>query len=302
MNFTTIEFLIEVYKVGFNQACESFAVGRNNARNMIKELESYFGFDLLVNEHLTENAISILPYAKAALSEIAEGMLKVCEKAANNNVLIIRSSFSYGKSVILPAIADIGEKEEFSEAKVDLITGSNSYRRDIMNTHVIFHEISKNENMFFDTKWSVKIEQGLYASEGYLSDIGHVPQNPEDLKLHSVLAHGEFFDSEIYKDSNWHLSGKYGFGDVEPSMMISSQTVLVSAIEANLGIGPIVLHNDKIAQSKLVRILPHIDGPVIMMSFSVRRSIPDELNAFAKELEKTILNKLLELKLEIVYH
>lgn len=307
MNFlSSLDLFVKVCENGFYKSCADFSMEEDDAMQNLKDLQNHIGFDLFSwteipsADSLTKSGVSFLGNAKSIMTNLLDGVLDVCNNKIENN-LIIRSSFMDGKSILLPCVSEIGECNKFSDINIDLVTCESFENYDDINAHVLFHEMSKADKIFFEKRWSVKMGQGLYASEDYLIDIGSYPQKPEDLFMHSILGYGDAFDGEIYKATNWHLSGKYGLCEIDPSIMISSQTVIIAAVEANLGIGPVVDHHDKIGYKKLFRVLPEIVGPPLIVDFAVRKKISDHFKNCIDEVEEKILNKLKDIGLEVIY-
>lgn len=308
MNFlSALDFFVNVCEKGFYRSCADFSIEEEYGMQNLKDLQNYIGFDLFSwNEIpsvdcLTKSGVSFLGNAKNMMKYLLDGVFEVCNDKIDNNI-IIRSNFLDGKSIIFPVIFDIGETNKFSDINIDLVTCESFENYDDINAHVLFHEMSKADKIFFEKRWSVKMNQGLYASEDYLIDVGHYPQKVEDLLMHSILGYGDAFDNEIYKATNWHLSGKYGLCDIEPSIMISSQNVIIAAVEANLGIGPVVNHYDKIGYKKLFRVFPEISSPTLIVDFAVRKKIADNFKDCINEIEEKILEKIKDIGLEVIYN
>jgi DNA-binding transcriptional LysR family regulator len=100
---------------------------------------------------------------------------------------------------------------------------------------------------------------GLYASEKYLQKHG-IPKKVQDLDNHRLLSFGEY-KIHPYGNINWCLTvGAYK--DRKPFLSINSSQGLHLMAENGLGIAALSKEYAS-NNTKLVRILPHVDGPKI---------------------------------------
>lgn len=103
---------------------------------------------------------------------------------------------------------------------------------------------------------------GLYASEEYLSEHG-IPKNPEDLDNHQLITFSK--DKKItFGDVDWHLNLGCKPGQTRtPFIQVNSALGLTKLAQDGLGIVSLSKYHEVLKGSKLVEILPEIEGPVI---------------------------------------
>ncbi|MDR1233671.1 MAG: hypothetical protein LBJ92_00770 [Holosporales bacterium] len=309
LNFSQLsqlDFFEKVCCKGFSDACREYQFELSDGIGFIQELQKSLGFVLFEDsatscDTLTSEGSSFLPSARKLIDDYTFGLLDVYESNQKNDLLVVRSTFSYGKNLLLPCISKIAESSDLGNVGVDLITQKRLRGTDNAEAHVLFMNYTGNDQLFFDRKWTLSLDQGLYASEGYLLDIGNYPKTPEDLLSHSILGYGDVFDRDIYKSLNWHLSGSCGLCELEPSILFSSLSVITAAIETDLGIGPVINAHIQFGHKRLFRILPDVDGPNIVLDFAVRKRIPPILEDTVQELSKLMLERANELGLKIMF-
>jgi DNA-binding transcriptional LysR family regulator len=264
------------------------------------------GFDLFTGsaqpsaETLTEDGRNFLPSVDDLLLSYAAGFLSVYNCKGKPGPFRINSTFSYGKNLLLPCISSIHESGAFENIGIDLVTGKDDKNIGNIDSHVIFKNLVAMDKLFFNHKWTLRLEQGLYAGEGYLLDTGGYPKDFEDLANHSVLGYGTA-DKNSQLTVNWHLFGPNGLCHLEPSILISSPSVIIAAVEANLGIGPVVEDHEKFGYRRLFKVIPDVKGPPITLDFAVRKRLPDGIDEAAEELERVLLVEINRLGLEVVF-
>ncbi len=103
---------------------------------------------------------------------------------------------------------------------------------------------------------------GLYASKNYLQEFG-VPQAPEDLDAHRLIAFGDHAEAGYFKPMNWHLALGTEHGNVrDPFLQINSPQARFAMAQASVGIIALSKEHPGLKESGLIQILPHIPGPV----------------------------------------
>jgi DNA-binding transcriptional LysR family regulator len=284
-------------------------MGRHSPAEGVKIISNFqrgLGFKLFVDEcrpsaeTLTTDGKNFLPAVDDLIDVYVKGFLDVYANEQVCSVLKIRSTFSFGKNLLLPCMTAMNSSALFEHIGVDLQTSSNKkHSVEDICSHILFKNLNSVDNLFFERKWALHLEQGLFASEGYLLDVGTCPKKESDLSAHSILGYGDSCDRNKYKIMNWHLSGKYGLGPIEPSILISSPSVVIAAVEASLGIGPVVAAHERLGHKKLFRILPHISGPPLTIDFAVRKRLPKDFEEFASRLSGYLLETIDRIGLEI---
>jgi DNA-binding transcriptional LysR family regulator len=104
---------------------------------------------------------------------------------------------------------------------------------------------------------------GLYASEEYLKVFG-VPENPEDLDNHQLIAFGDHTEAAHFKAMNWHLTLGAAQGDRRESFLqVNLPHARFTMAKAGLGIIALSKEHPGLKESGLVQVLPHIAGPTV---------------------------------------
>ena len=310
MDFGDLDFFVSVCNSSFVQACSEYKLNKNSGMNRISEMEKYLGFGLfsfdenknITMADLTSYGESFLCLAKQLVENMSGGILDICDFKTSSQELRILSPFHYEKNILLPVILSSQNSREFATKNLNLITNHNLNKMSVLNTHVILNELSKNDEIFFKKRWSAIVGQKLYASLEYISDVGGVPTDPNELFSHSIIAHGTFGKIDRANKFNWHISGMHGLPMLEPSLMVNSISIVAAAVESNLGIAPIVDCHDAKSIEKLQRVLPDIEGPKVVLDFAVRKKISVEMIDCIICLESLILQRLKELEVDVVHY
>jgi DNA-binding transcriptional LysR family regulator len=306
MEFRRLSFFKSVCVSGFVKACQESRYPLEEGMLSVRDLQESLGFDLFTDdaqpsaETLTEDGKNFLPSVDNLLLDYADGFLSVYNHRGKPDTIKIKSTFSYGKNLLLPCITVIHEAGSFEQLGIDLLTSKDDRNVGNIDSHVIFKNLMATDYLFFDHKWTLKLGQGLYAGEGYLLDTGGYPKDFENLQDHSILGY-ETSDKNAQRAVNWHLFGQNGLSNLEPSILISSPSVIIAAVEANLGIGPVIDDHEKFGYRRLFRVIPEIHGPPITLDFAIRRKLPDRIGSAAKELENVLLREINRLGLEVVF-
>jgi DNA-binding transcriptional LysR family regulator len=247
---------------------------------------------------LTVDGCNFLPAVDHLISHYSDGYLDVYGNNGDDVALKVRSTFSYGKHLLLPCITRMHDSGDLDDSGIELMTNKNVSKIGSVDSHIVFKNLMAMDRLFFEHKWSLQLEQGLFASEGYLVDTGNYPKKIEDLSSHSILGYGETFDQDTYRILNWHLIDQY---KLEPSMLISSPSVIIAAVEANLGIGPVIYDHEKFGYDKLFRIIPEVSGPPVTLDFAVRRKLSGKLREMVENLEILLLSEIERMGLKIAF-
>lgn len=249
--------------------------------------------------NLTEYGSIYTSYAKAALYNMQTGMLSVLRSQAydeDKTFLKVSLCPIIGKQNITDCLQLLlNQKKDCSSICFDIVTPNAEYDDCSLKFHVVLGKISPNYKDFFTTRWTAVITQGLYASEQYIRDVGF-PEQPEDLLRHTMIVCGESFNDIKDSKYNWHLSEKCGLPQFTPSIVVSNPSSLLSAINADLGIGSSFDHQ----RGNLKKIFPDIVPPAITLDFSIRREKFDALNEHIDNLDNILQKKLRSLGIEII--
>jgi len=306
VDFFSFAFFIKICDVGLERARKEFSLTYSDSRNLLSTLGGFLGGDLFSDldypsiDNLTQTGKTFLHLSRKFVDKLLMSFLDNINLKDDKATINVKSDILNSKNFILPIITDIENQKRYQNFKLRLFSYDNDDK--IFNTgiHVIFDRLIGSSNLFYKKRWSVRINQGLYATEKYLYDSRNVPIEKEDLKKHSILGIGDSFDAENYSYINWHLSEKYIGYSITPAVLISSQAVMLAAIKANLGIASI-MHYQKSECKNLVRVLPNLEGPSLIVSFAVRKKLPEIYQDCIDELETNLLDRLQKFNLEIIY-
>jgi DNA-binding transcriptional LysR family regulator len=155
------------------------------------------------------------------------------------------------------------------------------------------------DQIFFEKRWTVFMSQGLYASKEYMGSMYKLPTDPRELSMHSIIGYGDSFNEELYRSINWHLSKSYKLSFLDPSVMVSSQSVLMNAVEFGLGIGPLRNYCNQMIYQQLVRVLPDLNGPMVALDFGIRKMVPDEFKQLVEDIESLMLDIVRRMGLKV---
>ncbi|MDR1034854.1 MAG: hypothetical protein LBL32_02880 [Holosporales bacterium] len=296
--------------LGFSEACRASRYVSEEGMMVIRDLQESWGIDLFTHgiqpsiETLTDSGRNFLPSVDKLLLNYINGFLDIYNHKEEENIsriLRIKSTFSYGRNLLLPCISMMHDTNTFRNFGINLLTNKDYCKIGNIDSHVVFKNLVAIDRLFFNHKWTLRLSQGLYAGEGYLLDTGGYPKEANDLTSHAVLGYGDVFDKDEQRSVNWHLYGQYGICKLEPSILISSPSVVIAAVEANLGVGPVVNDHERFGYKRLFRIVPDISGPVITLDFAVRKKLPGDLAEVAEAMGSCLLREIDRLSLEVVF-
>ncbi len=247
---------------------------------------------------LTDCGRIYLEYARAALFELQNGILITLNHkytTSKMTLLSIKLSHTIGKEIVSSSLLSLLNNDSFKNVCLDVVATSSSHDKCPLQFFIVFGHLSPNFKQFFTTKWSAVITQGLYASEKYIKDVGN-PHNVHDLLDHTVIVYGDSFHDIYDSPYNWHLRNDYGIPKFVPSIVLNNQLTMLSAINANLGIGPSFCYQSQ----HLVRVLPWISGPAATLDFSIRKDIPEELHEYIDVFDDVIQSRLRSFGIELI--
>lgn len=234
-----------------------------------------------------------MEYAKPALFNLQDGILAVLNHKSDMDdisKISINLCPTIRKEVLTDSVIGLLNDESLEKICLDIVTPNEQFEKNPLKFHILFGNVSPNYKRFFKTKWSAVITQGLYASENYIRDVGF-PKNVHDLINHTIIVCGDSFRNVSENEYNWHLRSDYGLPKFTPSIVVSTQPSLFSAVNADLGIGPLFCHQSQ----HLCRVLPWLSGPVSILEFAVKKDIPEKLQRHVE-----VFNNVLQTKLKAV--
>lgn len=308
MNFFDLVAFRKICDLGLYEAKKELSLEDIEVTEIVSALQAFLG-DCLFEDpenpsvsNLTERGKVFLDSSRSMVDALFLESVRSLEKLdTGGNVIRMRSDILTGKHLALPSISRVENRAWPTPVKIELLTSEDYGMFSSVNTHVMFHAMDRSDRILFDRRWSVELEQGLYASNEYLKEAGAIPEVDEDLLDHAILGIGDTFDRDIYNITNWHLSGKYLKIPLNPAIMINSVSVLSAAIEADLGIGPIMEYKKFLQNEQLSKVLPDLKGPPVIIEFAVRKQISEKYIELIDALEQEILSEICELGFNVIY-
>ncbi|AIL12846.1 hypothetical protein IM40_03900 [Candidatus Paracaedimonas acanthamoebae] len=116
---------------------------------------------------------------------------------------------------------------------------------------------------------------GLYASKEYLAEYG-IPRKPEDLDNHRLLAFSK--DKKItFGNVDWHLNLGCKPGQTRmPFIQVNSALGLTKLAQDGMGIVSLSKYHEVLKGSKLIEILPNIEGPIIDIHYVYPKKLENQ--------------------------
>ncbi len=158
---------------------------------------------------------------------------------------------------------------KFTNLRLHLSASDNVFREEVNASDVLIRPFPDSE--MFRKAWYGACRHGLFASSEYIAQMG-MPETPEDLVNHRIIGYGDH-EFSYFDDINWHLKGQnYGLPKLKPFITINSTRAIFDAACHGLGICSTPIESNSLYTGKLVRILPHIEGPTIKIFFCIKRT------------------------------
>lgn len=224
------------------------------------------------NNFFTHEGLCLVPYAQEIIRTYEEGLSKALSRDSSelSGTLVISTTVAVASAWLMSSIRDF---RTIYPALVVNVTALDDIDNKTENfSDILLRPISEKYTNKFDKVWYTTYEHGLYASQTYLDRKG-TPVKSNDLQDHLILAYG---DSNFtgFEDINWHIKGKWqDLPKLIPYLTINSTSSLTKAATEGLGIAPCVVQANAIYKTNLVRILPHISGPLVNTYFCVRNNL-----------------------------
>ncbi len=121
----------------------------------------------------------------------------------------------------------------------------------------------------------LKFHSSLWASKTYIKRYG-LPENLEDLQRHHFLSFTKDFDHKSYPTLNWHINRANI--PLDNVTCINTTAGLVRAAAEGQGILSLSLESIMAKNYEFVRILPEINGPIVIMCFTYPAYWKDNLS------------------------
>ncbi|MDR3031306.1 MAG: hypothetical protein LBU35_02895, partial [Holosporales bacterium] len=149
----------------------------------------------------------------------------------------------------------------------DFLTESIMEKSDI-----IFYHLQEQELKRFNKFWYLEYKHGLYASQEYITKYGE--PTLDNISWHKIIAYSGLFKTSL----NWHLHSEYGLPELSPSIFSQSPNLILKMTMEGLGIGALAENKDLYSEnSQLIRIIKHINGPVLKNYFCVKNGLSNQM-------------------------
>ena len=266
----------------------------------INDLEKETGLTLIArrkqNNTLTEEGKSFIPYAKRLIKLFEEGIAQARKPETNEpeGEIIISTTYSMANSWLMSSIKRF--QEFYPKIRLRVLASDYVDTTTEMVADILFRPIDAKD--FLVRQWCFSYNLCLLASPDYLSARG-VPETPKDLLKHALVGYGEQVFSYC-PEIDWHLKGRWpGFPKLDPILTINSTLSLYQAALEGIGICSGPLEANLFYKGKLVRVLPHIDGPRVSVYFTTKKDMSSKLARNVQIFNNFFVNHLKNLCVEV---
>ncbi len=275
--------MISLFEIGENETCERYDIKKSELLGIVYNFEKEINRKLILQNQytgkieLTKEGTLFSQYARRGINMISTGYDLITNDNNNydieNNIVlgISKDSISSWALDCLQNFNKIHPGLRLSIIADDMIT------QDMINkSSIIFWCLEDNESIKeFDRIWYIEYKYGLFASLEYIENYGNITL--ENIHNHRVIAYDGKDSLFSYRNSNWHINGKYGLPILNPSIFSSSREMMSMMIAKGLGIGSVCDSQELYyGYNGLKRIIPHIEGPILKNYFLCRRDILEQ--------------------------
>lgn len=275
---------------------KALGIPRSNMWNHINEIENETGLKLIERQRgksfLTKEGEAFSPVARKMYATYEDGLQNIRHEEAPEieGNIIISTTTALASGIFMRSIKDF--HANYPNLRVNIIASDSLDKSMEVGADILLRPVGNNPDL--NKKWYIKYHHGLFASEHYLKKNG-APKTPQDLSNHCVMAYGAH-EFSYFEDINWHLKGKaWGLPKLVPSLTINSTTSLVLAAVQGIGIAPATTESNAFYEEKLIRVLPHINGPTIHTYFCTKQNATP-----ATQKNTDIIQKFFEKYLETI--
>jgi len=238
----------------------------------IADLEKTLGKKLIhrkkQNLSFTSAGEAFIPYACQMYTAFEESLASSTNSddsdVGGEVIISATNAFALGWPVM--RVNELWDK--FPNVRLHIMASDSLSREEANASDVLIRPFPDSE--IFRKEWYVAYRHGLFASEDYLARCG-TPQSPEDLLSHRIIGYGNH-EFSYFEDINWHLKGQHGLPRLKPSLTINSTRAIFEAASQGIGICSTSFEANTAYTGKLVRILPHIEGPTCKVFFCIKKT------------------------------
>jgi DNA-binding transcriptional LysR family regulator len=265
----------------------------------ISDLEKTLGKKLINRKKqglsFTAAGEEFIPYARKMYEAYEESLVSTCnaEDPHIGGDLIVSTTVATALQWSMESIK--GLYNDFPNLRLHIVASDSISREEELSSDVLIRPFADSDN--FIKSWYIEYHHGLFASQEYINQMG-MPTVPEDLASHRIIGYGEYKFS-YYDDINWHLKGHdYGLPKLKPYLTINLTRSIFNAAQNGLGICSLPLEVDKLYDSGLVRIFPHIVGPTVKTFFCIKKSAIgrklNTINVFKEYFKNSVVEEGIE--------
>jgi DNA-binding transcriptional LysR family regulator len=276
MDWDKLRIFYYVAKAGsLTSAGDYLHISHSALSRSIKILEDRFGAKLF-NRHargliLTKNGEILLSHVKKILLEIDEAqdhILGHSDRIQGN--LSITTTFGFASTVLFDYLCDFSLR--YPDILLSVICNDENLNLTFGEADVAIRPYDLNGYELIQTFLKKRI-LGLYASKQYLEEFG-VPEKTIDLDNHQLIVFTNPNNTLPYANTTWPLLvGNEQNYIRKPFMLVNSTECMVQAAQKGLGIITLSDDSSLIKSANLIRVLPHLEGPISKMYFVYPKTI-----------------------------
>ena len=264
----------------FTAAAEFLNISQSSLSRSIQQLEDRLGIKLFYRHArgltLTAQGEIMAPVIEKFLNEIEEVTEKFSEEEKEpKGLLRVVATGGLINGYLLPYIQ--GFLQLYPGIRLTLKIKNTIPSFETGEAHAVIRpQVHGSEAEDLIQELLLTNYTALYASKEYLDKFG-VPEKPENLDDHLLIAFGDHVEAEPYKAMNWHLTlGTERDSRREPYIQVNSPQARFSMAKDGLGIIALSKEHPGLGDSGLIQVLPHIPIPTV-----------DSYYIYSKELAKS---------------
>lgn len=250
---------------GFTQASSYLNLAQSTISRTIQNLETEVGFPVFIRHRngiiLTKEGDILFKAATKIFAEIKQALDEVeAEREEPQGALRLAISSGALHHFIMPHIPEFLRR--YPKINLTLVATHVTPILDLLEADAAIRpQIVGRDDLI--QKHLMTNHAQLFASKEYLKEFG-IPQKPEDLDNHRIIAFGDHKEAISYQAMNWHLTLGKPQGEVRlPYIQANSPQARLSLAEAGIGIVAISAEHPGLSDMNLIQILPDIPGPTV---------------------------------------
>lgn len=249
---------------GFTQASTYLNLAQSTISRTIQNLESEVGFPIFIRHRngifLTKEGDILFKAAQNIFEQIKQALDEIeAEREEPQGSLRLAISSGLFHHYVLPHIPEF--VKQYPKINLTLIATHVIPVLDLLEADVAIRPKILGRDDLIQNLLFINHAQ-LYASKEYIEKFG-LPQKPEDLDDHRLIAFGDHKEAVSYQAMNWHLTLGKPQGEIRiPYIQANTPQARLSLAVAGIGIVAISAEHPGLSQLNLIQILPDIPGPI----------------------------------------